>query len=52
MQMQVVDGLSAVGTGVDHQAKTVVEVLLLRDFIGCLKEFAKKFGFSWRCMCK
>ena len=41
MQMQVIDGLSAVGAGVDHDAKTVVEVLLLSDFVGRGEELTK-----------
>ena len=41
MQMQVIDGLSAVVAGVDDDAKTVVEVLLLRDFVGCGEELTK-----------
>ena len=41
MQMQVIDGLSAVGAGVDHDAKAVVEVLLLSDFVGCGEELTK-----------
>ncbi len=32
MQVKMIDGLSAVGAGVDDDAKTVVEMLLLCDF--------------------
>ena len=41
MQMQVFYGLPAIGTGVDDNAETVVEVLLLSDFIGCGEELTK-----------
>ena len=34
MQVKVVDGLAAVGAGVDDDAETVVEMLLLCNF-GC-----------------
>ena len=41
MQMQVIDGLSAVGAGVDDDAKTVVEMLLLSDLVGCGEELTE-----------
>ena len=46
MQMQMIDSLSAVGAGVDHQAKTIVEMLQLSDFIRCEEEFAQKLSLS------
>ena len=44
MQMQVIYGLSAVGAGVDDDAKTVVEVLLLSDLFGCVEKLAENFA--------
>lgn len=44
MQMHVMHGLSTVRTSVDHDAKTVVEMLLLSDFIRRQEEFAEKFS--------
>ena len=46
MHVKMIDGLSAVGAGVDHDSKTVVEVLQLCNFICCEKEFIEEFGFS------
>lgn len=34
MEMKMIDGLPSVGTGIDHQSKTVVEMFKLRDFVG------------------
>jgi len=50
MQMKMIEGLSAVGAGVDNQSKTVVEMLQLCNFICCEKEFTEKFGFSRGCV--
>ncbi len=44
MQMQVIYGLSAVRTGVDHEAATVVEVLLLSDFVSSGEESTEDLG--------
>jgi hypothetical protein len=48
MQMQVIYGLTTVGTGVDDDAKTVIEVLLLSDFFGCGEELAENLVCGWR----
>jgi len=44
----MIDGLSAIGAGVDDHSKTVVEVLQLCNFICREKEFTEKFGISRR----
>jgi len=41
MQMQVIYGLSAVRAGVDHEAKTIVEVLPVSDFVSCCEELTE-----------
>ena len=48
MQVKMIDGLSAIRAGVDYEAKTVVEMLQLRDFIGCEKSSLSKFGVGGR----
>jgi hypothetical protein len=40
----MIDGLSAVRTGVDYEAETIVEVLLLCNFVSCGEQLAQKFG--------
>ena len=42
----MIDGLSAIGAGVDDHSKTVVEVLQLCNFIRSEQEFAEKFSFG------
>ena len=44
MQVKVIDSLAAVGTGVDDDAETVVEMLLLCNFVGCGEELTEEFG--------
>jgi hypothetical protein len=51
MHVKVIDGLSAVGAGVDDEAKTVVEVLQLCNFICCEKEFTENSGFGSGGVC-
>ncbi len=48
MQVKMIDGLAAVGTGVDDEAETVVEMLLLCNFVGCGEELTEEFGVGWR----
>jgi hypothetical protein len=47
MKMQVIYGLTAVGTVVDDDAKTVVEALLLSDFFGCGEELTENLVGGW-----
>ena len=48
MQVKVVDGLAAVGAGVDDDAETVVEMLLLCNFRCSVEQLAEEFGFAGR----
>lgn len=44
----MIHSLSAIRAGVDYDAKTVVEMLQLRDLIGGKEEFAEQFGVGGR----
>jgi len=46
MEVKVIDGLSAVRAGVDHHAKTVVEVLLVCNFAHCEQELSEQLRFG------
>jgi hypothetical protein len=48
MQVEVIDCLSTIGSGVDDYAKTVLEMLLLCNFVGCGEQLAEQFGVSGR----
>ena len=52
MHVKMIDGLSAVGAGVDNESKTVVEVLQLCNFICREKEFTEKFRFRGGRVCE
>jgi hypothetical protein len=48
MQVKMIDGLAAVGTGIDDDAETVVEMLLLCNFVCGEQEFTQKVGVGGR----
>ena len=50
MHMQVIDSLSAVRTGVNHQTIAIVEPLRSRDIAGGGQQPAKQRGILRQCM--
>jgi hypothetical protein len=48
MQVEVIDCLSTIGSGVDYYAKAGIEMLLLCHFVGDGEQLAKKFGVAGR----
>jgi hypothetical protein len=52
MQVKMIDGLAAVGAGVEDETKTVVEMLLLRHFVGCGEELTEKLGVGGGGVCE
>lgn len=48
----MIDGLPAVGAGVDYEAETVVEVLPLSDIFRCEEKFAKQLGIARGGVCE
>ena len=48
MDVEMIDGLAAVGSGVDDQAVAVAEALLARDLTGCPQQMTEEIGVSCR----
>jgi hypothetical protein len=52
MQVEMIDCLTTIGSGVDDEAKTVVETLLLCNFVRCGEELTEKFGVARGGVCE
>lgn len=46
MDVKVVDSLSAIGSGVDDESKTIVEMLQCCNFVGSEQQFAVDICFG------
>ena len=46
MQVKVVNGLATIGSGVDDDAKTAVEMLPLCNFVGSGEQLTEKFNVA------
>jgi hypothetical protein len=52
MQVEVIDCLTTIGSGIDDEAKTVVETLLLCNFVRRGEELTEKFGVARGGVCE